>query len=342
MPNWDRARWDAAQQIVKALLAEQAASPFPTFPDSQIQALHRLRQRWHYAVARGWQVAAATMQNTWNLHLEWLINDLKARRCRAPSRAAITLTAAQVYRDLAGLQDEFEFVDIDSRARTVTVRTDRIMLDDVDLGPFAIVWSWGNPDDSLRVIAEEPQRPDYPEDLTHPHVREDELCVGDGQAALDQAFRSGRLFDAFLILRQILKTYNPHSAYASLWRWTGRVCRGCAGSVSEDESWSCETCGEVFCGDCSQCCDACGDPVCQGCSSLCSDCETRICSRCRAVVDGRRLSVCQACYETPTPDEEADDETQETPLRPDKDDASFEAHVLTDHVGEAALPAGCG
>ena len=267
---------------------------------------------------------------------------MEACRCSPPSRASLVPTAAQVYRDLEALQGEFEFVDIDPNARTVTVRTERIVLDDVDLGPFAIVWTWADPDQSLRVIAQEPCRPDYPEDLTHPHVRDDELCVGEGQAALGQAFRSGRLFDAFLILRQILKTYNPDSAYASLGRWTGQTCHGCAGSVSDDESWSCETCGEVFCGDCSQCCHACGDPVCQDCSALCSECETRICSRCRAIVDGRRLSICQACYEAPTFDEDSEDEADETSLPPDQDDAASEADLLTDRLGETALSEGCG
>ena len=36
----------------------------------------------------------------------------------------------------------------------------------------------------------------------------------------------GRLFDFFVIVRQVLNTYNPHSAYISLEDWDGdRVSR---------------------------------------------------------------------------------------------------------------------
>lgn len=342
MPQWDRSQWRAAERIVEALLALRAAPTLSRFPDQQIHTLHRLRQRWHQAIRRGWLVAAAATKDTWELHLRWLINDLTACRTYTPPATALTPTTAQVYRDLLALHDEFELVDVDPQTQTVTVHTDRIVLQDLDLGPFALVWNWSPDENRLRVIAQDARYADQDENIPHPHVRDEELCVGEGEVALHHAFRSGRLLDAFLIVRQILQTYNPDSAYASLGRSTGHSCCGCASDMEGDEGCSCEGCGENFCRGCTRSCGACGHSVCHDCSTICPDCGNRICPTCRTEIDAGRRRSCPACEDDATLDEEPDDDVAEAPTASESDRTPTDIDVHTDRLGEAALSAGPG
>lgn len=80
------------------------------------------------------------------------------------------------------------------------------MLDELALGPFELVWNWSRLGTSheLQVVALEPRRPAARNDVTHPRVLEDVLCEGDAALPLQQALRSGRLCDHFVIVRQVL------------------------------------------------------------------------------------------------------------------------------------------
>ena len=176
----------------------------------------------------------------------------------------------------------------------------------------------------------------------HPHVRDDELCVGDGGMALDHAFRSGRLLDAFLIVRQILQTYNPDSAFASLGRWTGYCCSGCAGDMPDVESRSCAGCGENFCRECTRRCASCGDSVCDDCLTSCPDCGARICPTCRTEIDDGRRRSCQACQDDSTLDEDSDHESDEATAASESDHSPTDIDLHADRLGEIALPAGPG
>lgn len=319
MPDFNRARWRVADQIVAALLADRSDPALPTFPLQRLDELRRLHQQWDTAIARGWLVAAADVQATWYTRLQWWINDLQSLRSPVRPPLALVPTTAQVYRDLDALDHEFVTVTIDAPEHTVTVETDRIVLDGLDLGPFEIVWKWSRLDDPLRVIAQEPDWSQNGDEVCHPHVRGEELCVGDAQPALGEAFRSGRVFDAFLILRQVLQTYNPQSAYAAVDQWHGNTCTGCATGVAEDDTWWCTFCNDALCDECHRSCDACGNPLCHTCGLSCPECETFVCPSCRPIEGGRRLTLCRLCYETS--DEDLPDDRKEISVPPASVDA---------------------
>jgi hypothetical protein len=67
--------------------------------------------------------------------------------------------------------------------------------------------------------------------VTHPHVCNGQLCEGDGAAPIKAALGSGRLLDFFVLVGQILETYNDASAHVTLDNWEGRSCNDCGTNV---------------------------------------------------------------------------------------------------------------
>src|SRR5690606_3706651 len=106
-------------------------------------------------------------------------------------------------------------IQFDPKWSRVTVVTDDIQLEGIPLGPFKIKLDWSRLGDSqpYEVIAVEANPASSSDDVTHPHVQDNRLCEGDGRQALQKALAQGRLFDFFVLVRQILTTYNPSSAY---------------------------------------------------------------------------------------------------------------------------------
>jgi len=58
-------------------------------------------------------------------------------------------------------------------------------------------------------------------------VREEDLCEGEGRGPIQKAIRQGRFYDLFVLINQILQTYNGDSAYVPLSRWEGSSCPDC-------------------------------------------------------------------------------------------------------------------
>jgi hypothetical protein len=125
----------------------------------------------------------------------------------------------------------------------------------------------------------------------------------------------GRFYDFFVLVRQILSTYNPGSAHVALENWAGGIpCIGCGCSVSEDDHCSCEQCQERFCGDCVGTCDGCSCCLCSECSGVCTRCLERFCDACLSLQNDTTQSVCRCCQESqnhPTPNQEPSHESPE-------------------------------
>jgi hypothetical protein len=136
---------------------------------------------------------------------------------------------SELYSDLVALQAEFDELEWDLSARTVSVTTEPIVLDDIDLGSFEIRLHWDRLHvyQPYEVIALQPNPSCLNESVTHPHVQDEALCEGEGARSIERSFTEGRLFDFFLLVRGVLTTYNSSSAYVSLQRWSGRVCPDC-------------------------------------------------------------------------------------------------------------------
>ena len=245
--------------------------------------------------------------------------------------------------DLNGLETEFGDVEINLKAKTLAVTTDPIELDGVDLGRFRIHLQlrYLGQSHPYRVIALDPTSAGSCDETTHPHVQSESLCEGDGYRAIKQALAEGRLYDFFLIVSQILQTYNPDSAYVRLEDWFGRECRDCGASIDPDDICRCCRCDAEHCDRCGVYCLSCSSNVCDDCSARCKSCDERHCDAC--------LSTCRTCGESFCPDclteEYCDDCTPENKAaeapaaETETPTASNPASVQPHGVGEAAVSA---
>ncbi len=191
--------------------------------------------------------------------------------------------------DLRALSGEFDEVKVSMKQQVVTVLTDPIELEGIDFGQFEIVLDWQYIGDTgaYDVIAVQSNSAASNEDTTHPHVQNNSLCEGEGQVPIRNALAEGRLFDFFVLVRQILETYNPASAYVNLEDWFGAECPDCGRTMHDDESSLCEPCSTTTCCDCTSGCGSCDDRFCSECIRTCPDCDNSTCPSC--------LTKCAAC-----------------------------------------------
>ena len=102
-----------------------------------------LQRQIGVAIARGWDRAAkATLQSLIEA-LDECRRDLgDALRTLQPQQPKQPVSAADIYQDLVALANGFEDVEIDLQEETIAVTTDRIVLDDVNLGRFRVRLPW--------------------------------------------------------------------------------------------------------------------------------------------------------------------------------------------------------
>ncbi|CAN5301697.1 hypothetical protein BH11PLA2_BH11PLA2_31640 [soil metagenome] len=115
------------------------------------------------------------------------------------------------------------------------VRTEPLTLKDVDLEPFAIELHWTRlahqkGSSCFDIVALEPNPASGRDEVTHPHLNDGELCAGDSAIPIQCALVESRISDAFVMIRSVLTTYNPRSAYVQLDEWENDLCDSCASS----------------------------------------------------------------------------------------------------------------
>ncbi|MCA9067760.1 MAG: hypothetical protein KDA84_02485, partial [Planctomycetaceae bacterium] len=139
---------------------------------------------------------------------------------KQPTSAKPTLR--ELHAELLGLYDEFPNAELNLRQKMISVITDSITLEEVYLGPFSIELDIAGASGlSYSVIATDANPAGNDEDVTHPHVRDNTLCEGEGTLPIRRAIEEGRLVDFFQVVDQILNTYNGGSAYVALDEWQG-------------------------------------------------------------------------------------------------------------------------
>jgi hypothetical protein len=170
-------------------------------------------------------------------------------------------------------------------------------LEDVEFGNFQV----GFPMTYFCLIDNEsvprlyPVTPNYPDgdDLhSHPHVRGNEVCLGNGRKPLYRAMTGARLQDCFEIVRSILNTYNANDPFAHLVKWTGERCRSCDNyyDPENDETACCDRCEKTYCKACVRRCCSASDFACYRCQPArysCRYCGNSLCSEC--------IKVCELC-----------------------------------------------
>ena len=189
-----------------------------------------------------------------------------------------------VFRDIVALEGEFDGVDVNLRAGTLSVVVGPITLLDVELGAFRIELDLDGVARAVSspyaVIALTPHPAESNSDVTHPHVQDDALCEGAGREAIRRALREGRLLDFFMVVANILRTYNPNGPYVALADWSGARCGDCDDLVSPDRLGSCRDCAQSVCDDCSVACGQCQGACCGDCLSSCASCDEPRCQDC--------------------------------------------------------------
>jgi hypothetical protein len=206
-------------------------------------------------------------------------------------------TVREIVCDLVALSDEFQGVTIDASNQTLSVTTESIVLEEIDLGPFEIRLHWDRIGERhpYQVIALDPNPAGESSDTTHPHVKNERLCEGDGQVSIDRALRTGRLVDFFQVVSRILDTYNSGSAYVSLSDWHGSPCADCGAVLGEDDQYSCERCGDLLCRECLGSCARCDGLSCHSCANYCQVCEECICFGCQRNCTQCERLLCRSC-----------------------------------------------
>jgi hypothetical protein len=305
------------------------------------------------ATDRGWHLAAERLQRDLLETLRRLQEELTCtlHQFERNQHSTNSVSIRDLYADLLGLTLEFEDVKFAARDETLSVTTEPIELESVYLGSFEIcleVGDWSkdaSPD--YRVIAKEPQSATANEDVTHPHVQHEILCEGEGRNPLRQAWEQGRLYDFFLIVANLLRTYNPASPYVTLEDWFGVECSDCRGNVPYDDQRSCDhceslvceecfdrclECSDGLCSECATCCPACNEKYCEACMSSCDSCHTPLCPEC---LDNKER--CSSCHEQETTNAEKDQSQEEKASAVSAADVAVQPHGVGEAVGPTCL-----
>ena len=214
-------------------------------------------------------------------------------------RATVDKTTAipslrEMFEDLCQLENEFGRISYNAEGRTLSVFTDPIELEDRYLGDFEIrllLTDLLNIQDMepYRVIALDPHPAGGNEIVTHPHVSDEHVCLGDATTTVKKALATGRICDACQLIKAVLETYNPSSPYVSLDQWEGISCHDCGYITNEGEMLYCQACEHDICDECIGCCLCCDTTCCQDCLCDCPECEERCCESC--------LRSCRECGE---------------------------------------------
>jgi hypothetical protein len=332
-----------------ALAGDQPPATLPELPLDAWQKCLRSAELLTVAVSRRWQRASDVCRRDLAYRLDqvrWQVEALRAELAEpAPPHRA---TAREIYDDLMALEDEFACMRVDLKSKEFTVTTAPITLEGVALGPFEIVLDGQNlaSGSPYRVVALEPACPDADDSVTHPHVRDEQLCEGEASGAIRTALAQRRLLDFFTIVAQTLATYNSSSAYTRLDEWTGITCRECGDHCSSDDSANCHRCGGDLCDSCGDCCDACDQLFCHDCAGPCHGCERTVCSGCVRRCHDCNQSYCKECLDDGLcPDcQPAADEGDLVPASEPDDDENSAAPATdpplhADGVGQAHMPA---
>ena len=319
--------------------------------DQQLQC-HELARR------HGWLSAAVLVQEQLTHQLRQLHRSVTdAVNQVHPVSALPQQTLRDLYDELRQLSREFSDVDLDLKAGVVTAVTEDIELKGFYLGPFEIKLHLDRlakaADSSVfEVTALDPHPAASNSEVTHPHVRDGEVCAGDATVPIASALREGRLVDAFLALNSVLHNYNPHSPFVALDDWEGTECADCGSLIDGDGSYFCLGCERDFCDDCASACDICGDTYCRACleedvetgHQCCRECR-EMCNACRRIVENedfdRDSGLCPQCLEK-QPEEEPNPTEPNNPNPSQEQETNHESNDHQRPDDDGAKSKACG
>jgi hypothetical protein len=289
---------------IRAALAAYPHRPrvleLPCTTSQKCQELARQIQR---ARGRGWELAAADLEVDLRYSLAQVRAELSVldERLAAPTGVRPVASASEIYEDLVALEEEFATWSIDPRGKILAVTTSPIELEGIALGQFEVRLNWeriGDPGDlPYRCVALDPRPAAARDDVTHPHVRGQELCEGEGRAPIRRALAEGRVLDFFHLVSNLLQSYNPDSPYVTLVDWFARPCADCGLLVDDEDEFACTECESRLCDECRRSCGTCGDSFCNDCLGPCEGCDDQFCSSCLPRCAECRARRCRNCLD---------------------------------------------
>jgi hypothetical protein len=343
MTSRRRKQLKLALALERRLPAQPHAAIFP--PDFYWDRYCQAARRADYVLQKNWPAALPFALEELERIGESLVQQLRAVTdpAKVPLARRPRASIREILMDLEALEDEFSEVGWDLREKTLSVVTEPVVLKGIELGRFQIVLEYRNLGltGPYRVIALDPNPAAGDSTTTHPHVRDEDLCEGEGRSPIQKALRQGRFYDFFVLINQVLHTYNGDSAYVPLSRWEGQSCSDCGTVVSDDDTVSCEQCHSECCCECSSSCSKCYRSLCAGCQDRCGTCSDTFCRDCLSSCPGCSDDYCASCLESGRCEDcqEVDaDEEQET----EDDEVPAEAQVQSVCLGQAAVPPGPG
>ncbi len=333
----------AALRIHDHLAGTNCLSGLIQLPMHEWDHSAKLLQRLELALRRGWRAASDSLLADLEYSLRRLRTECDACHANLPRSTAASRLAppGEIVADILALDTDFDGLAIKLEENLLQVQTYPIVLDQTALGRFRIELRWQliGRERAYEVIAETPNTPENNEEVTHPHVSGNLLCEGEGNAPIRRALAEGRLLDFFTLVRQVLASYNPGSAYVELSRWNGVACKDCGYVMPGDGYGICDRCEDPLCSECSVGCSRCDRYVCNVCSTTCEACERTLCESCLRSTDSGRL-LCPTCLEQ-TLEESDENLCSEEDASPDAAVCPAGAAPAADalRVGEAPLPA---
>ena len=254
------------------------------------------------SLAHGWFSAADRCSDRAARLLNEMSRSISQAQKLTESPQMRTPELSMLVEELKALQDEFGDIGFDKGTNTISVVTESITLEYVALGAFSIQLELDkfcelHKARPYRVVALDPNPAATDDTITHPHVRDERVCEGDGTAAIGACLEQGRLTDFFTMVRSILTTYNPGSPYIELDSWDGTSCYDCGYTMSSDDACYCYICEHDYCADCSTYCKQCDQTACTCCCTQCSYCEEFVCDNCIGRCSECEEMYCQSCLE---------------------------------------------
>ena len=300
-----------------------------------------------HARSRDWHAALALM----DLQVAEDLQRLQYSTTEAqshPSPITPQPTLRDIYEELLQLQQEFVKVTLEPKQFLLAAVTDAIELEGIYLGEFRLELHIDRLNQradvsAFDIVALDPHPPERSNDVTHPHVRDNQLCAGDATRPIAQALKDGRFCDAFLAVNSVLHQYNASSPYVSLENWQGLACADCGCPTGDDERYYCEDCGQDYCGECYSTCDICQASFCHGCleedketgKNCCRSCRQH-CKRCGRMVDAdsfdEAAELCPGCLKEKQQSEPPIQQTEEM-----KDEQRHE-HTTDSRPKTACIP----
>ncbi len=319
------------------------------FQDFSIKCSDAIRNShlFYAAVERSWFESAEKIRTRVSRNLnDFSYNLQRFKECITADEPKLP-KLSDIYAELSQIEQELGKYNYDLNKKTISVITEPITLEEIDLGSFEIKLLidrinclYSEP--PYRIIALESNPAGSNDSVTHPHVSDERLCEGDGHISIRKSLEQGRFCDFFTLITGVLQTYNEDSPYIRLDDWEGRSCYDCGCTVSGDESYYCEYCGQEYCDECSTYCQKCDTTVCLGCAYQCPSCEEPVCQRCAAKCKECEETYCVDCLteEGLCPDCEKERKDNENEKQKDKSKKSKTAAAIqSDSLGETIIHA---